>query len=233
MNRTFKNELEAGRSRDPVCIILVVLFATSLVQNDRSGFADGVLRLFVFQKAMILWTMDPAERDANLLHGAIRLRGDGGENDHVFVLVEISCASAPDHLVAVRRAYASLFGCSLEEDLASSVSFQEPLKKLLVGLVTSYRYDGDQVDEATAAAEAALLCEAVRRKKQPHGEDVVRVISTRSKAQLAATFGLYRAHHGTELVEDIESRCSSQFAGALKSAVWCLTSPEKHFAEVI
>lgn len=186
-----------------------------------------------FWKAMILWTMDPAERDANLLHGAIRLRGDGGENDHVFVLVEISCASAPDHLVAVRRAYASLFGCSLEEDLASSVSFQEPLKKLLVGLVTSYRYDGDQVDEATAAAEAALLCEAVRRKKQPHGEDVVRVISTRSKAQLAATFGLYRAHHGTELVEDIESRCSSQFAGALKSAVWCLTSPEKHFAEVI
>jgi hypothetical protein len=62
---------------------------------------------------------------------------------------------------------------------------------------------------------------------------VIRIVSTRSKAQLRATFQRYRDDHGTDFVEDIDSHCSSQFAKTLKSAVWCLTSPEKHFAEVI
>jgi hypothetical protein len=75
---------------------------------------------------MILWTMDPAERDANLVHGALRQGGDG---DSVSVLVEVACASAPDHLVAVRRAYSTLFACPVEEDLASCPAFEQPLKK--------------------------------------------------------------------------------------------------------
>lgn len=32
--------------------------------------------------------------------------------------------------------------------------------------------------------------------------------------------------------QDIDSHCIGQFGRMLKTAVWCLTSPEKHFAEV-
>lgn len=35
------------------------------------------------------------------------------------------------------------------------------------------------------------------------------------------------------LLQDMKQYSSSQFARMLKIAVWCLTSPEKHFAEVI
>lgn len=82
--------------------------------------------LFLIKKAMILWTMDPAERDAKLVNEALGKRGD----KHVWVLVEVACATSPDHLIAVRRAYRSLFGCSLEEDVATSSAFQEPLRKV-------------------------------------------------------------------------------------------------------
>ncbi|KAL6841825.1 hypothetical protein ACP4OV_028337 [Aristida adscensionis] len=182
-----------------------------------------------FWKAMILWTMDPAERDANLVHEALKRQKD---ENYVVVLVEVSCASSPDHLMAVRHVYRKLFGCSVEEDVASSTALKEPLKKMLVRLLSSYRYDGEEVDTDVAKLEAAQLSEAIRNK-QLHGDDVVRIISTRSKAQLTATFQLYRKDIGTDIVEDISSHCSGKLSRMVKSAVWCLTSPEKHFAEVI
>nr|BAK02389.1 predicted protein [Hordeum vulgare subsp. vulgare] len=206
------------------------LFREPLLNSFRQRLSRQYCPVTVdFWKAIILWTMDPAERDANLVHGALRRRGDG---DHLAVLVEVSCASDPDHLVAVRRAYRSLFGCSVEEDLASCPALQQQLRKMLVSLVSSYRYGGDRVDADVAKLEASQLSEAVR-KKQPHHDEVVRILSTRSKPQLRATFRRYREDHGTDIVDDIDSRCSSQFARTLKSAVWCLTSPEKHFAEMI
>ncbi|KAF7055292.1 hypothetical protein CFC21_062841 [Triticum aestivum] len=179
-----------------------------------------------FQKAMVLLATDPAERDAKLAREALGRRGDDRD---AWVLIEAACAAAPDHLVAVRRAYRSLHGSSLEEDVAACSAFQEPLRKLLVSLVRSYRCAEESVDMDVAKLEAAQLAEAIRRKKQPHAGEVVRIVSTRSKPQLAATFRCYKEQHGS----DIEEYSSSQFARMLKIAVWCLTSPEKHFAEVI
>lgn len=52
-----------------------------------------------------------------------------------------------------------------------------------------------------AKLEAAQLAEAIRRKKQPHGGEVVRIVSTRSKSQLAATFQCYKEQHGSDIEE--------------------------------
>ncbi|KAF7050372.1 hypothetical protein CFC21_058753 [Triticum aestivum] len=183
-----------------------------------------------FQKAMVLLATDPAERDAKLVREALGRRGDDRD---AWVLIEAACAATPEHLVAVRRAYRSLHGSSLEEDVAACSAFQEPLRKLLVSLVRSYRCAEESVDMDVAKLEAAQLAEAVRRKKQPHGGEVVRIVSTRSKSQLAATFRCYKEQHGSDIEEDMKQYSSSQFARMLKIAVWCLTSPEKHYAEVI
>uniref|UniRef100_A0ACD5YNT2 Uncharacterized protein n=1 Tax=Avena sativa TaxID=4498 RepID=A0ACD5YNT2_AVESA len=182
-----------------------------------------------FQKAMILLTTDPAERDAKLVREALGRRGDDRD---AWVLIEASCANTPDHLIAVRRAYRSLFGCSLEEDVAASSAFQQPLRMLLVSLVRSYRCAEEGVDVDLASQEATQLAEAIWRKKQPHAGEVLRIVSTRSKSQLAATFQCYKKEHGSDIEQDINN-CSSQFARMLKIAVWCLTSPQKHFAEAI
>uniref|UniRef100_A0A0E0LPB6 Annexin n=1 Tax=Oryza punctata TaxID=4537 RepID=A0A0E0LPB6_ORYPU len=198
------------------------LYREPLLNCFRYKLSRHCLLSLDFWKAMILWTMDPAERDANLVHESLKKHRD--ESYYISVLIEVSCAYTPDHLVAVRRAYLALFGCSVEEDM-------------LVRLVSSYRYEGDEhegVDMDVMRLEALQLAEAIRKKQQPHGEDeVVRIVTTRSKSQLRATFQRYREDHGADIAEDIDNHWSGQFGRMLKTAVWCLTSPEKHFAEVI
>ena len=75
---------------------------------------------------VILWTYDPAERDAKLANEAVKMSKKGVK--HLKVIVEIACATSPHHLMAVRQAYCSLFDSSLEEDIAYTVSL--PLRKV-------------------------------------------------------------------------------------------------------
>ncbi|WVZ66944.1 hypothetical protein U9M48_016096 [Paspalum notatum var. saurae] len=233
------------------------LYREPLLNCFRDKLSRHCLLSVDFWKAMILWTMDAAERDANLVHEAVKKK----DEDRILVLIEVSCASTPDHLMAVRKIYRQLFSCSVEEDVASSPALQEPLKKtvdtgqssklallvqidfsraslafvlqMLISVMSSYRYAGEHVNMAVVKLEAAQLSEAIR-EKQLHRDAVVRIISTRSKPQLRATFHQYKEDQGTDIVEDISSHCSSnKFARMLKSAILCLTSPEKHFAQVI
>ena len=74
--------------------------------------------------------MDPAERGARLANDALAAAKRAISDQHAWALVEVACASAPDHLVAVRRAYRSLFGCSLEEDAAACPALLDPLRKV-------------------------------------------------------------------------------------------------------
>ena len=75
---------------------------------------------------MTLWTMDPAARDAKLAYKALRKKGG---DRHAWVLIEVACASSPDHLVAVRKAYCSAYDSSLEEDVAGCALYKDPLKQ--------------------------------------------------------------------------------------------------------
>lgn len=75
---------------------------------------------------MVLWTYDPPERDAKLVNEALRSWKKGIRE--IQVIVEIACASSPNHLIAVRQAYCSLFDQSLEEDIISSISM--PVQKV-------------------------------------------------------------------------------------------------------
>ena len=84
------------------------------------------LVFFIQQKAVILWTKDPAERDARLANKVLNDKKKTIEK--LKILVEISCTTSPNHLIAVRKAYCSLFDLSLEEHIASSVPF--PLAKV-------------------------------------------------------------------------------------------------------
>lgn len=75
---------------------------------------------------MILWTYDPAERDARLAKEALQTETKGIQ--HLYPIIEIACASSPHHLIAVRQFYCSLYDCSLEEDIETAISW--PLGKV-------------------------------------------------------------------------------------------------------
>ncbi|XP_022866154.1 annexin D3-like [Olea europaea var. sylvestris] len=106
-----------------------------------------------FGRAVILWAYDPPERDARLANKALKSRRKN--ITELEVLVEMACTSSPHHLAAVRKAYCALFECSLEEDIISNVSL--PVQKVLVRLVSSYRYDKEAVDSSIAKASIVGL----------------------------------------------------------------------------
>ncbi|CAK7336561.1 unnamed protein product [Dovyalis caffra] len=181
-----------------------------------------------FRKAVILWSTDPPERDAKLANEALKAKKKGIKQ--LQVIVEIACASSPNHLQEVRQAYCSLFDCSLEEDIVSAVS--PPLRKILVAVVSSYRYDKELVDMNIANSEAAKLHEAIKSKKLDH-DDIIHILSTRNFHQLRATFACYEQNFGNSIDQDIKSCGKGDLESLLRVVIKCIEAPEKHFAEVI
>jgi hypothetical protein len=70
--------------------------------------------------------------------------------------------------------------------------------QFVVGLLSSFRYDGEEINPSLAKLEAEILHEAIKNKKGKL-DDVIRILTTRSKTQLKATFNRYRDDHGYSL----------------------------------
>ncbi|KAL6502572.1 Annexin D2 [Orobanche hederae] len=90
---------------------------------------------------------------------------------------------------------------SLEEDIAHHTTGD--FRKLLVPLVSAFRYEGDEVNMALAKSEAKLLHEKICDKAYAD-EEIIRMLTT-SKAQLNATLNQYNDHVGNAITKRFES----------------------------
>ncbi|TYH50794.1 hypothetical protein ES332_D10G230100v1 [Gossypium tomentosum] len=178
-----------------------------------------------FEKAVYRWILDPADRDAVLANVAIKKLSP----DH-HVIVEISCTRSPEELLAVRRAYQARYKHSLEEDVAAHT--KGDTRKLLVALVSAFRFDGEEIDTRVANSEAKILHETVKDKEFNH-EEIIRILSTRSKMQLMATFNRYRDDHGTTITKNLEGDSGDEFLKTLRPTIRCLNDPKKYFEKVL
>ncbi|KAL6124927.1 hypothetical protein ACLB2K_077435 [Fragaria x ananassa] len=178
-----------------------------------------------FEKAVYRWILDPADRDAVLANVAIKK-----STDVYNVIIEISCIHSPEELLAVRRAYQLRYKHSLEEDLAAHTTGD--IRKLLVALVTAYRYDGHEINAKLANSEADILHDAIKDKAFNH-EEIIRILSTRSKTQLMATFNKYRDDQGISISKNLLEEGANDFQKALHTAIRCLNDPKKYFEKVL
>lgn len=71
----------------------------------------------------------------------------------------------------------------------------------MVGLVSIYRYNGDEINEKLANSEAQILQNAIKEKAFDHDEEVVRIITTRSKNQVLATLNRFKDDHGSSITK--------------------------------
>ncbi|WKA02160.1 hypothetical protein VitviT2T_020381 [Vitis vinifera] len=174
------------------------LYKESIIHRLQSKLS-GVLKT-----AMILWMNEAPERDAILANNALKRKRK--KINQLQVLVEIACASSPDHLMAVRQAYYSLYECSLEEDITSNIS--------------------------TSLQKVAKLHEAIEKNQLDH-DDVVWILTTRNFFQLKATFVCYKQSYEVAIDQAINSSGNGDLGSILRGVILCIVSPEKHFAEVI
>ncbi|MCD7468704.1 Annexin D2 [Datura stramonium] len=178
-----------------------------------------------FQRVVTLWTMSPAERDACLANEAIkRLPGSN------CIIMEIACTRCSVDLFKVRQTYQARYKKSLEEDVADHSTGD--FRKLLVSLVTTLRYEGEEVNTTLASNEAKILHEKISDKAYSD-EELIRILSVRSIAQLHATFNQYNDKFGNAINKDLRANPKDQYLTLLRSAIKCLTEPEKYFEKVL
>ncbi|KAL3514125.1 hypothetical protein ACH5RR_026842 [Cinchona calisaya] len=178
-----------------------------------------------FEKLVLLWTLESCERDAVLTYEATKKWTKSNQ-----VLVEIACTRPPKELILAREAYHARYKKSLEEDVAYHTT--EEFRKLLLPLVSSYRYEGDEVDLHLAKSEAKILHEKIKGKHYCD-DDVIRIVATRSKAQVNATLNQYKDEFGNDLIKDLEHDDDNEFLPILKAAFECLVYPENYFEKVL
>ncbi|KAL5972928.1 hypothetical protein ACLOJK_039734 [Asimina triloba] len=166
--------------------------------------------------------MHPWESDARLAYDVVH-KGQPSE-----ILIEIACTRSSKELLGARRAYHSLFHHSIEEEVAYVARGSN--RSLLVALVSSFRYEGSWVNAEIAKSEAKILGKAIKEagtKKLLDNEDVIRILSTRSKLQLNATFGYYKEMFGEPVEKDLKDELS------LLETVLCLSSAATYFSKIL
>ncbi|KAK9912893.1 hypothetical protein M0R45_036726 [Rubus argutus] len=215
---TILGHRNAGQRKE-IRVVYEQLYQENLLKRLESELSGN------FERAVFRWTLDPADRDAVLANVAIKKP----EIDYN-VIIEIACVHCPEELLAVRRAYQVRYKHSLEEDLAQHTTGD--IRKLLVALVTAYRYDGNEINAKLACSEANILHEAIKDKAFNH-EEVIRILSTRSKTQLMATFNKYRDDHGCSISKNLLDDGANDFQKALHVAIRCLNDPKKYFEKVL
>ncbi|KAL4352713.1 hypothetical protein GQ457_06G043450 [Hibiscus cannabinus] len=175
-----------------------------------------------FERAVVLFTLDPVERDAHLVNQSTKRFTSSN-----WVIMEIACTRSSLQLFNVRKAYHALYNKSLEEDVGD-------YRKLLVPLVSAFRYEGDEqeVNMSLAKAEAKILRDKISDKEYSD-EEVIRIVTTRSKAQLNATLNHYNTAFGNFFNKDLKADADDEFLKLLRAAIKCLTVPEKYFEKVL
>ncbi|XP_021802150.1 annexin D2-like isoform X3 [Prunus avium] len=189
----------------------------------------GLLREFPIllhnQRAVLLWTLVPAERDAFLANEATKRFSSSNK-----LLLEIATTRSSHDLLLVKQAYHVRYKKSLEEDVAYHTSGD--LLKLLVPLLSTYQYEGDEISVLLAKKEAKILHEKISDKAYDDVE-LIRILSTRSKAQLNATLNHYNNEFGNAINKDLKADKDDELLLLLRQTITSLTVPEKNFEKVL
>ncbi|KAI3824460.1 hypothetical protein L1987_05920 [Smallanthus sonchifolius] len=178
-----------------------------------------------FQRAVLLWTLEPAERDAYLVNEATKKLTASN-----WVIMEVACTRSSDQLLCARKAYHAKYKKSLEEDIAHHTSGD--FRKLLVPLVSAFRYEGDEVNMSLAKSEAKTFHQKICDKAY-NDDEVIRILATRSKPQLNATFNHYNDQFGNAITKDLKADPEDEYLKLLRSIIKCLTVPEKYYEKVL
>ncbi|KAK2438567.1 annexin protein RJ4-like [Trifolium repens] len=178
-----------------------------------------------FEKVVLLWALDPAERDAFLANQATKMLTSSNST-----IAEIASTRSSLDLLKAKQAYQARFKKSLEEDVAYHTSGD--IRKLLFPLVGILRYEGDEVNMTLAKSEAKLLHEKIAEKAYNH-DDLIRIVTTRSKAQLNATLNHYNNEFGNVIDKDLETGSEDEYLKLLRAVIKGLTYPEKYFEELL
>ncbi|XP_006659413.1 annexin D5-like [Oryza brachyantha] len=178
------------------------------------------------KKAVLLWVLDPATRDAAILHQALN-----GDVTDMRAATEVVCSRTPSQMRVVRQAYLSRFGGHLEQHVAARASGDH--QRLLLAYLRCPRYEGPEADPAAGARDARELYRAGERRLGTDERTFIRIFSERSAAHMASVAAAYHHMYDRSLEQAVKSETSGNFGFGLLTIIRCAESPAKYFAKVL
>lgn len=178
------------------------------------------------KRAMLLWLLDPAGRDATILKQAL-----AGDITDLRAATEVVCSRTPTQLRAVRHAYRARFGCDAERDVAERASGDH--RRLLLACLAAPRGEGPEVDPSLAALDARDLYRAGEGRLGTDERAFIRVFTERSWAHVAAVARAYLAMYDRPLERAVKAETSGNFGFGLLTVLRCADSPARYFAKVL
>ncbi|KAG8488101.1 hypothetical protein CXB51_018313 [Gossypium anomalum] len=191
------------------------------------------------ETAVLLWMLDPAERDATVIKQAF---SSGVTNP--YAATEVICSRTPSQIQLIKQNYHSKFGVLLEQDIAVLTYGDHKESKCLAldflywslsysGGFSTHRYEGPEVDREMALKDAKTLFKAGEKKLGTDEKKFIRIFSERSRAQLAAISSAYHDMYGGSLKKAVKSETSGEFEHGLLTILKCSQNPAKYFAKVL
>jgi annexin D len=206
-----------------------------LIQQEyRSLFNQDLARRIASEltghhkRAMLLWILDPASRDATILKQALT-----GDVTDLRAATEVVCSRTPSQLHLLRGTYRARFGCQVEHDVTER-AFGDHQRLLLAYLAVPRREEAPaEVDAAAAARDARDLFRAGEGRLGTDERAFVRVFSERSAAHVAAVARAYEHMYARPLDRAVKGETSGSFGFGLLTVLRCAECPARYFAGLL
>lgn len=208
------------------------MYGRDIIQDLESELSGN------FRETMMALFKPPAYYDAWSLHEAM-----AGAGTKESVLIEILCTRTNQQIRDIVENYKTHFKRDLEKDIADDTSGH--FKKLLISCCTGNRQEltpqqlqqaraqgpMSVVDVALAREDAAKLHQAGVKKLGTDESAFIMVLALRHMYQLQATFEEYQKLSGKDLLTDIGSETSGDFATGLRAIVRVMKNRPDYFAD--
>eukprot|EP00249_Psilotum_nudum_P014219 c24725_g1_i6 orf=621-1415(-) len=181
---------------------------------------------FNLKKAMLLWMRNQDEQRAAILKTALNCRCVKDFRP----LIETICLGGATEIQATAKAYYSLYGLHLEEDLKTTTFGQS--QKLFLSYFRTDRPTGEvAVDSHLAQDDATELYNAGGDGKRINGSVLMCMLTSRSTAQLRLTFDTYKELFGQAVQKALKHKPRVEFEEILRAITKCIQYPERYFAK--
>uniref|UniRef100_A0A3B4B1U2 Annexin n=1 Tax=Periophthalmus magnuspinnatus TaxID=409849 RepID=A0A3B4B1U2_9GOBI len=168
--------------------------------------------------------MTPAQFDAFCIRKATKRLGTDED-----VLVEILATRTREQIQEITRVFKQEYRVELEEVLKSEASGD--FEKALLALFRTSRDTSTEVDMQLAQKDAEILFEAGEKQKGTNVDAFIKILTTRSTAQLSKTFQRYASLSDLSLPKALQLELSGDVEDCLVDIVKVCWNTPAFFAE--
>ncbi|CAN1148939.1 Annexin D5, partial [Linum perenne] len=203
-----------------------------ILHEYRTMFSEDIFKRLAselsgqLENAVLMWMQDPPGCDATIVRNGLM-----SETSNMDAVTEVICSRTPSQIQSFKQHYHARFHAYLEHDINTHTSGDH--KKMLLAYVSTPRYEGWEVDRATAENDAKALYRAGEKKLGTDENTFINIFSSRSAAQLAAVDAAYTNFYGHSLTKAVKKETSGQFKKALLTVLLCSQNPAQYFAKAL